>query len=333
MTTTILCFYHSPCNDGAAAAAALRYRLEAANYHDGDYDVRFSPYAYKGEWDEPFNPHYLENEVVPDHPVGEIFIVDVTFSRKKFEQLVGYLRAIDRLTESPLSVVCIDHHATALKRLDELKSYCTETYIKIGPGLSGATLVWNYFNERFGTELMTPSLLRYVADQDVWEWKLPDSKEINAALNMLDGNVITMDEELRECLADETTWREHRRSQGAAIVAMVDSQVSRSTRQALPMKVGDMTLMVVNATSFSSELGNHICQVSEASPNVLAVIYSIQEDWAVRCSIRSIDGARVNARQFAERFDGGGHDNAAGCRFDDFETFRATLAALERDGW
>jgi nanoRNase/pAp phosphatase (c-di-AMP/oligoRNAs hydrolase) len=91
--------------------------------------------------------------------------------------------------------------------------------------------------------------------------------------------------------------------------------------------------MVVNGTCFSSELGNSICLEAEQAPDVLAVIYSIQDDWSVRCSIRSIDGGKVNARRFAERYDGGGHNNAAGCRFDDFTAFTAALETLRKEGW
>lgn len=332
MTTTILCFYHYPCNDGSAAAAALGHRLGQENYRDGDFDIRYCPVTYKGEWNDPFPEHYLENEVVPDHPVREIFIVDVTLSAVKFNQLADHLQARERLAEGPLAVTCIDHHKTAIERIDELKSYCTETYIKIGPGLSGATLVWNYFNERFGNELPVPELLRYVADQDIWEWKLPDSKEINAALNTLDGSVATMEEELKACLASPEEWKQRRAAQGGAIVSMVDSQVLRSTRQVVPIAVGDVHLLVVNATSYSSELGNHLCNESEHAPNAVAVIYSIQDDWSVRCSFRSIAGGKVNARMIAQRYAGGGHDHAAGCRFESFAAFRDALAELEREG-
>jgi hypothetical protein len=36
---TIICFYHAPCNDGAASAAALRLRLELAVYRDRQYEI------------------------------------------------------------------------------------------------------------------------------------------------------------------------------------------------------------------------------------------------------------------------------------------------------
>jgi oligoribonuclease NrnB/cAMP/cGMP phosphodiesterase (DHH superfamily) len=330
--TSILCFYHAPCNDGSASAAALRYRLEHANYRNGDYELCFCPLTYTTEWDEPLPEEYLKTDVDPCCQVSEIFIVDLSMSNVKFEQLVDHLREHDRLGPDRPRVVCIDHHKTALDKIDELKKFCDETYIRIGPGLSGATLVWNYFNERFNENLAAPALLRYVADQDIWEWKLEDSKEINAALNVLDGKVETMVKELDESLRDESYWRDVRKAEGEAITSMVDSQVMRSARMVSHIEVGETMLSVVNATSFSSELGNYLCEHGRHSPNIIAVIYSIQEDWSVRCSARSIDGGEYNARQFAERFGGGGHEHAAGCRFKDFRAFREALDQLEKEG-
>jgi oligoribonuclease NrnB/cAMP/cGMP phosphodiesterase (DHH superfamily) len=247
--------------------------------------------------------------------------------------LLAYLAEIDRLGPQRPRLICIDHHLTALERIEELRAYCDVAMIEIGPGLSGATLVWKYFNGAFSQELDTPMLLRYVADQDIWEWKLEDSLEINSALNALDGHVESMIDELKLSMADEAAWRHDRFIEGRAILRMVDSQVVRSARSVRHVMVESTMLSIVNSSAFNSELGNYLCRHSHHRPNVLAVLYSIQEDWSVRCSVRSVDGSTVNARQFAERFGGGGHDNAAGCRFADFATFRETLDRLEREGW
>ncbi len=329
--TTILCFYHSPCNDGAASAAALQYRLQEAGYLGDDRDIRFCPLTYTTDWDAPFAEQYLENVVQPNHPVGEIFMVDVAFSSTKYHQLIAYLRSEDRLAADGPRVICIDHHVSLLERIDELKTFCDEPYVQIGPGLSGATLVWKYFNERFNVDIEAPVLLRYVADQDIWEWKLPDSKEVNAALNILHGTVEDMEAELNESLRSPEQWLEARRRSGEAIIAMVDSQVHRSARNVVDLAIdnGRSRLLVVNATSFSSELGNYLCEHHDDTPNAVALIYTIQEDWSVRCSLRSVDGGSINARQIAQRFGGGGHDHAAGCRFESFERLRVAIEQLE----
>jgi oligoribonuclease NrnB/cAMP/cGMP phosphodiesterase (DHH superfamily) len=329
---SVLCFYHAPCNDGSAAAAALRYRLRNSGYNNGDYELIFCPLTYTTEWDQPLPEEYLHTDLVANYAVAEIFIVDLSMSRVKHDQIITYLRDAGRIGDSLPRTICIDHHQTALDKLDEIGAYCDETYIEIGPGLSGATLVWKYFNQRFNEDLPVPSLLKYVADQDVWEWKLEDSRAINAALNVLDGKVETMIEELQFSLENEGEWRSKRLVEGNAIVAMVESQVMRSARMIHTIDIGTTWLALVNATSFSSELGNYLCEHSKHSPNVLAVIYSIQEDWSIRCSIRSIAGGATNARAFAEQFGGGGHDHAAGCRFPDMASFRKILEELEKAG-
>jgi len=327
---TTLCFYHSPCNDGAASAAALEYRLRTAGHTGADRDLRFCPLSYATDWDQPFPEYYLEREVRPEHEVDEIYTVDIALSPVKYEQLIGHLRASGRLATDDPRVVCIDHHVTMLEKIEVLKSFCDETFVQVGPGLSGATLVWKYFNEHFNEELETPLLLQYVADQDIWEWKMPHSREVNAALNIMQGVLAEMEEELRESMESEGAWLESRRRSGHAILTMVDSQVQRSARQAVDLSISHGTrLLVVNSTSFSSELGNYLCEHHEASPNVVALIYAIQDNWSVRCSLRSIAGGRLNARQIAEHFDGGGHDHAAGCRFENIDALHGAIQEMQ----
>lgn len=326
--STVLCIYHAPCNDGSASAAALEYRLRAADYLDGAYEVRFVPYTYTTGWDEPMSQALLDNLVHADHPVVEIYLVDVSMSEVKYAQIVEHLRGQGRIGSERPRTICIDHHVTALERIEELRAFCDETHIRMGPGLSGATLVWEYFNERFGESGPPPTLLRYVADQDIWEWKLEDSDKVNAALNVLDGTVDSMSLELAESLAAPQAWFERRRAEGAAIMAMVHAQVMRQARNVVEVPTAGALILVVNATTFNSELGNHLCEHHEATPNVVAWMFTVHENWSVRCSLRSVPGGALNARQLAERFGGGGHDHAAGCRFASWEEFRNAIEGL-----
>jgi oligoribonuclease NrnB/cAMP/cGMP phosphodiesterase (DHH superfamily) len=329
----ILCFFHSPCNDGAGSAVALEYRLREAGVVVDDADLLLCPFNYTTDWDDPLAEGYLLDQVVPERAIHEIYMVDITFSRVKFEQILAHLAATGRLATARPHVVCIDHHKSAMEREPELRAFCDETYIRMGSGLSGATLVWAYFNERFKEDRAVPLLLQYIADQDIWEWRLEGSREINAALNVFEGHLGEIRNELARSLADEDAWRRLRLTEGHAIIAMVDSQVTKTSWQATDVHAGRATLRVVNSAAFSSELGNYLCSESHHAPNAIAVIYSVQKDWTVRCSVRSIDGGVASARQFAERFGGGGHDNAAGCRFKSYEEFRAAIDATARDGF
>lgn len=322
--TTILCFYHAPCNDGSGAAAALHHRLAEHGMLEGT-DIRFCPMTYNTEWNEPFHANYLHHEIVPKHPVKEIYLLDVSFSKVKYDQLIQHLRATEKLAAEKPRTVCIDHHESARQQREELLQFCDEAVIEMGPGLSGATLVWNYFNNAWGVATETPALLRYIADQDIWEWALPNSAEINAALNTMDGYVDSMQHLLNEFLANPDGVLARLLSEGRGIVKMVDAQVAKVMHHTVDLHVDGVTIRVVNSSAFSSELGNFLCNHSHDKPNAIGLIYSIQEDWAVRCSIRSIEGGKLNARQLAERFGGGGHNHASGCRFRNYQEFQAAL--------
>lgn len=319
----ILCFYHAPCNDGAGAAAALELRLRAA---EPDALIEFVPMGFTLQWDDPFDDDFLEQ--IPTHriPVSRIYVVDISMSPAKYDQLLEYLREHRRLGDAAPRTICIDHHRTALDSREALDSYCDETLIEIGPGLSGATLVWRYFNATYGENPPIPLLLRYIADQDIWEWKMEDSKAVNSALNTLDGRAESLIDELRWSLEDEEGWLATRRSQGQAIVSVIDSQIQKAYSRVIDIEGTDrVEFRIVNATENSSELGNTLCNESDHAPNVIAWIYSIQRDWGVKCSLRSIPGGRIDARQIAERFGGGGHDHAAGCRFASAEEMRKAI--------
>lgn len=330
--TTILCFYHAPCNDGSAAAAALHHRLTQRGMLEHT-DIRFCPVTYNTEWNAPFSPNYLHREIVPKHPVEAIYLLDVSFSNVKYDQVMEHLRETNKLAVANPPTICIDHHETARQQRDELLQFCDEAVIEMGPGLSGATLVWNYFNNQWGAADETPMLLRYIADQDIWEWALPESAEINAALNTMDGYVDSMQHLLNEFLADPERVLARLLSEGRGIVKMVEAQIAKVMHHTIDLHVDGVTVRVVNSSAFSSELGNFLCNHSHDKPNVIGLIYSIQEDLAIRCSVRSIEGGKVNARGFAERFGGGGHNHASGCRFHNYQDFWAALNQLVKDGW
>ena len=323
--SAVLCFYHSPCNDGATAAAALALRIGKI---DPEKRIECYPMGFTMNWDDPLDKAFLKSLDHSNEEVTEIYIVDISISPVKHKQILDQLREKGRIKEDPRTI-CIDHHRTALDNIDVINSYCDETMIEIGPGLSGATLVWKYFNQKTGESLPVPPLLQYIADQDVWEWKLENSREINSALNTLNGKADTMVEELAWSLKDEDDWLQSRLSQGKAITSLIDSQLQKSYSRLFDYVAEDGTeYRVVNATDNASELGNMLCEESHHTPNVIAMIYTIQRDWSVKCSIRSIAGGTVMAREVAEQFGGGGHDHAAGCRFKDMMDFDKALETV-----
>ena len=92
---------------------------------------------------------------------AEVYIVDFSYPRADLVALAA---------RTTLRV--LDHHATAEKDLDGLP-FCTFDIAR-----SGAVMAWQYFFR----DKATPMFFRYLQDRDLWQFKLPQSREVSAAL-------------------------------------------------------------------------------------------------------------------------------------------------------
>lgn len=148
-----LVIYHGNCADGFSAAWCFwrKYR-DGADYVAGVYQQ------------EP-----------PDVTGREVYLVDFSYKAHVVAEMLRLAR----------SVTLIDHHKTAIDDLRTLKADMVATN---GNGMgdnfgwfcdldrSGATLAWDYL---FPGE-QRPPLLGHVEDRDLWRFKLPGTREIQA---------------------------------------------------------------------------------------------------------------------------------------------------------
>ena len=137
-----VCFYHAGCPDGFGAAWAVR----AAWGDSGRYVARGHDDATRAE----------------DFAGDQVVFVDIAPPNDVLEELA----------EVCAQVVVLDHHVSSLERYDASPS--TRDAVEHGGHIvhydlahSGAVLAWQFFhpNEE------PPELLRYVEDQDLWNWK------------------------------------------------------------------------------------------------------------------------------------------------------------------
>lgn len=141
-----LILYHKNCNDGLAAAVAVRQWLLDSGRMKG---AKFQTVQY--------------GDPAPADVSGlDVVIVDFSFSR---ETLLA-------MKAQASSLVVIDHHQTAQEALAGL-DFCRFDMTK-----SGAVLAWEYFHS--GKPM--PKLMEYVQDRDLWLWQMPFSEEVSAAL-------------------------------------------------------------------------------------------------------------------------------------------------------
>ena len=141
-----LVIYHGNCADGFSAAWCFwRKYGTGADYVAGVYQQ------------DP-----------PDVAGREVFLVDFSYKRPV---VVAMLHTANRVT-------LIDHHKTAMDDLLALREldYGDRFAWHCDLNRSGATLAWDYL---FPGE-DRPLLLGHVEDRDLWRFKLPGTREIQA---------------------------------------------------------------------------------------------------------------------------------------------------------
>ena len=162
---TPLCIYHGNCADGFTAAWAVRKAL-------GE-DVEFFPGVYQSSPPDVANRH--------------VVLVDFSYKRPVLDEMAG----------SANSILILDHHKTAAddlagyqvpfgnswrRHLDNINQDVCEgcagrPYALFDMERSGAQLAWDFFHE--GTK--RPNLVDYVADRDLWQFRLPLSREVKCS--------------------------------------------------------------------------------------------------------------------------------------------------------
>jgi nanoRNase/pAp phosphatase (c-di-AMP/oligoRNAs hydrolase) len=144
-----------------------------------------------------------------------------------------------------------------------------------------------------------------VEDRDLWSWKLPKSKEVNAYLMSLPMTIEAWSH-LDKMTADEAAIY------GQPVVAHIDRYVKEACKEAQygQWTVGEKTYMtaVCNVPYQNcSEIGNAL-----ATEVNISLTWFERADGMIAFSLRSIGS--IDVSEIAKQYLGGGHKNAAGFR-------------------
>jgi len=203
-----------------------------------------------------------------------VVIVDFSYPRETLEAMARETAGLQVL----------DHHITAEKALAGLP------FAYFDQKKSGAVLAWEWAH----TE-PAPWLLQYIQDKDLWDWALPASREINAALASYPYNFHVWDE-LRQVTLE---------AEGRAILRYENELVGKITAEAALVSFHNETVPAVQSAMLTSQLGERL---SAGYP--FCVIWH-DRDGRRYYSLRSReDGADVAT--IATSYGGGGHTHAAG---------------------
>lgn len=304
MLKKAIVYYHDNCADGFGAAWVFKNTLHSI-YFTLRAPVEYRPISYGTEID-----------VSPtDFGGADVYILDFSFSEP-------IIRAMCKFAAD---VVLIDHHKTAIDKLDNLILNPPENLkLILDVTQSGAALTWDYFNEKINLPSIdeftngpsikpTPDLIKYIQDRDLWKFELPDSATINVVIQNTDKNFDAYNE-LDERLSEDRkslvrTGRYLLRQQNQLVEQIVAEAVKVRWVLGNPTFILDEVPVVMCPPMLASEVGNRLANIS----GTFGATYHTQMVGDVKhkkYSLRSVGDYDV--AEIAEYFEGGGHKNAAG---------------------
>lgn len=252
--------------------------MDIIAFHSDCPDGFCSAFIASKRWPNAVLLPVTHGQPPPDFTGKEVLVVDFSWKRaivQEMNQVASWFQILD-------------HHKTAEEELQGLR-YCV-----FDSSRSGAQITWDVI---FGGT--RPWYVDYVADRDLWKFELDGSKSINAFIMTLPHTVREWSELDHMTAADAVPY-----GRGARL--QVDHYIEKVTAQAYIGKLYGHTCKIVNAPYPNiSDVLNHLCE----SANI-GLGWFIRGDGMMQFSLRSIGPLDVSV--IAKRYDGGGHQNAAG---------------------
>lgn len=242
----------------------------------------------------------------PDVFGRHVLIVDFSFPRAVLEDMHAVAA----------SLRVLDHHKTAQADLEGL-DYATFDMTK-----SGAMLAWEFCNPGPAT----PALVRYVQDRDLWEFKLPMSREVSALISTVKKEFRLWSELAQLISATERSGEEARIvfAQGAVVLRSTERYVEETRTRARMVDVVGYSVPCINSTYALSEL---VGELAEGHP--FAVGWFERQDGSFQYSLRSRGSQGIDVSEVARKFGGGGHRNASGFELRWAPTRRSILTPAQ----
>lgn len=308
MKTYVL--FHGNCPDGMGAAFAAWLRFQD--------DATYIPVSY--------------GRPMPEIDKGStVFIVDFSYPREP-------LKALASRSEQ---IVVLDHHATAQADLEGLGVELGRPHIiQFDMNKSGAVLACEYFHgDSIKCEVgQLGEFFAYLQDRDLWQFKLPMSREVSMAIRSYPMDFKTWSN-LSGLVVQGQIYEapgiciDRLKKEGVACRRLTEQQVDnmakhhrwgyfdpkaktvRFTEKLEPGGNGDpmvpehvVIMPVANATVFFSEVGEKLLQMYPAID--CAAYYSDRADGKRQWGLRSRESFDSSA--LAKAFGGGGHRCASG---------------------
>ena len=227
-------------------------------------------------------------------PGSEVYILDFSYPRQIMEELLA----------THTQVITLDHHKTAQEALLGLRGALFDM------NRSGAMISWEYFHP----DREIPDLFKYIQDRDLWHWKLADTREITAGLQLLPQQFdLWIDLLTPEGLAGlQQDGRTMVRYQSKEITGML-KHVYLDSLPAYQVATGEwktgQIIPIINCSNY--DIVSELChKMLEEYPDYPVVASWFKGKSNISYSLRSQPS--FDCSEIAKLYGGGGHKNSSG---------------------
>lgn len=211
-----------------------------------------------------------------------IYFVDVVPDEPNLERLAQNNR-----------IIIIDHHISSQHLLPLANDY------SFSLDHCAAVLTWHYLFPR----KKMPNLLKYIEDVDLWKFRQPSSKYVNAAIQLKEFEFKEWSKVAKDL--EEVSSRKKYVSEGKLIIKYQDKMINKIVSRAKPVMLDGQEGLAVNSSVLVSEIGNALLE-NRCS---LAIIWFATKN-KIKVSLRS--KGDVDVAKIGEKYGGGGHQKASG---------------------
>ncbi len=231
----------------------------------------------------------------PEMAAGsEVYILDFSYPRLVMEEL---LRQHDR-------VITLDHHKTAQEALLGLRGALFDM------NRSGAMISWEYFHP----DREIPELFKYIQDRDLWEWKLAETGEVTAGLQLLPQEFdcwleLLTPEGLAKLRQDGKTMLKYQAKEINGMLKHVYLDNLPPYQAPTGEWLTDRKIPTINCSNY--DIVSELChRMLEEYPDYPVVASWLRGNSSISYSLRSQPDFDCSA--IAKLYGGGGHKNSAG---------------------
>lgn len=306
-------FYHAYCPDGTCAGWIVKNNNLCK-------DAKYIGYVHNKT--ETITKADIDNK--------KVLFVDISPDENIFNEI------IERVSHMTI----IDHHKTSSWLFN---MYCKKVNTIIDMEYSGCQLAWKYFHDEHDYENVSHVkpyvFIDYIADRDLWKWRLENSKEFNTGLYDKYGLIkIECYDTIVKDMMEDANFMNNIIEHGRTVISKDNIEIDKESEKSIYFKCkiqnddgcdeyDEYDVWICECDrKYRSEVGNRLLNKSLPNgkmPDFSIILYYDVANSVYWLSLRSDDDNKDVAdivkritSMLKSKHTSGGHRNAAGLTID-----------------